>query len=908
MIKKIILRGLFLFLGLGLMGAIFAIGVIVYFSASLPKIESLSDYRPALSSQILSKDGDILAEVGREIREVVEMEEVPQVVIDAFLSAEDANFYEHTGVDYYGVLRAAMANLKAGRVVQGGSTITQQVAKSLLLTSERSISRKIKDFLLAQKIEEKFSKDEILYLYLNQVYLGGGYYGVKAAVRGYFGKELSEATVAEVAMIAGLLVAPGRYSPYIRPEFAKTRQSYVLSRMFQNNKITEEQYQEALNETIKYYVRKPREFRAAYFTDWIRQRVIAKVGEEEFLTGGYKIHTTLDWDLQQVAEKEVLAGVKEIDKRQGFKGPLRKIEQEQIREFETKFRTTMFEEESEYFTLNENNERVYQYVMDELQLESLVTRDLEWDQKFKRSRIRPGYLEEDSLQSIIKTNELYEAVVTHVDDLGRMVYVSLGGVTGIIPYEYFRWAHERSIATERQFYPYVTRPTTILERGDIVHVSVISKSTTLYRHATDQLQKVIDESPESALIKSQKYLLCMLDQKPDVQGALLSLDPSNGNILAFVGGADFDVSQFNRVTQSRRQPGSSFKPLLFAAALEYGFTPATIILDSPESLGGVDESLNWKPRNYDGKFKGPMTFRNSLELSRNIPTIKIAERVGVKRTLEFMERISFNAKLDRDLSLALGSFGVSLLDIVSTYAIFPNGGKKITPKSLVSIFTREGTEFLIEDQVVTEAQEDTGEYSEEEIAVEDIVESEELIVEEEGEVNPFHVALGGDQVYDPRLAYIMTNLLRGAVLHGTGRAAVEVSRFLGGKTGTTNNYVDAWFIGFSSNLVTGVWTGFDNNETLGFGETGSRSALPIWKEFMREGIRKYGEHDYRQPVGIVNVRIDKNTGRLASPGASSSFEESFVEGYEPGSVQEAPEIKVEDFSPIFGDDDYYENQ
>lgn len=908
MIKKLLLRALFLVFGLGLMGTVFAVGVIVYFSASLPKIESLSDYRPALSSQILSKDGDVLAEVGKEIRELVEMEEVPQLVIDAFLSAEDANFYEHTGVDYYGVIRAAMANLKAGRVVQGGSTITQQVAKSLLLTSERSISRKIKDFLLARKIEEKFSKEEILYLYLNQVYLGGGYYGVKAAIRGYFGKELSEATVAEVAMIAGLLVAPGRYSPYIRPEFAKTRQSYVLSRMFQNKKITEEQYQEALDEKIKYFLRKPREFRAGYFTDWIRQRVIEKVGEEEFLTGGYKIHTTLDWGLQQVAEKEVLAGVKEIDKRQGFKGPLKKIEVEKMREFESTFRAKIFEEESEYFTIDENNERVYQFFVDEQLSEKYVIRDQEWDQKFKRTRFRPGYLEADPLQDLVKTQRLYEAVVTHVDDLGRMVYVSLGGVSGIIPYEYFRWAHERNISTERQFFPYVTRPSTILEKGDIVHVSVLGKSTQLYRHATDQLKKLIDDHPEAELLKSQRYLLCLLDQKPDVQGALLSLDPTNGNILAFVGGADFGVSQFNRVTQSRRQPGSSFKALLFAAALEYGFTPATIILDSPESLGGVDESLNWKPRNYDGKFKGPMTFRESLELSRNIPTIKIAERVGVRRTLEFMERIGFNAKLDRDLSLALGSFGVSLLDIVSTYAIFPNGGKKITPKSLVSIFTRDAQEFVIEDQVITQAQEDTGDYADEEIAVEDIVESKELIVEEEGEINPFHVALGGDQVYDPRLAYIMTNLLRGVVLHGTGRSAMEVSRFLGGKTGTTNNYVDAWFLGFSSNLVTGVWTGFDNNETLGFGETGSRSALPIWKNFMREGITKYGEQDYRQPVGIVNVRIDKKTGRLASPGATSSFEESFVEGYEPGSVQEENVLKTDEISPIFGDDDYYENQ
>lgn len=908
MVQKVIAKGLFLLVGLGAMGLILGAGVILYFSAGLPKIESLNDYRPALSSQILAKDGDILADIGKEIRELVSMEEVPQLIIDAFLSAEDANFYEHTGVDYAGVLRAALANLKAGRVVQGGSTITQQVAKSLLLTSERSIARKIKDFLLARKIEEKFSKDEILYLYLNQVYLGGGYYGVKAAVRGYFGKELNEASIAESAMVAGLLVAPGRYSPYIRPQFAKSRQAYVLSRMLQNNKITEDQYQQAVAEQIKYFIRKPREFRAAYFTDWIRQRVVKKIGEEEFLTGGYRVHTTLDWDLQQVAEKEVLAGVKEMDKRQGFKGPLSTLSEDKLEEFKLNGRKKILEDFSEFFTLGEDSQRVYQYQFDESQIEKIREKEIEWEQRLKRSRFRPGVVADDPLLMALKRDEFYEAVVTHIDDLGRMVYVSIGGISGIIPYEYFRWAHERVITNERQFYPFVTRPTTVLKRGDVVHVSIINQSVKIYRHATDEFKKLIDAHPEATLIKEEKYLLCLLDQKPDVQGAMLSLDPQSGEILAFVGGADFKVSQFNRVTQSRRQPGSSFKSLLYAAALEYGFNPATIILDSPESLGGVDDSLNWKPRNYDGKFMGPMTFRNALELSRNIPTIKIAERVGVKRTLEFMERIGFNAKLDRDLSLALGSFGVSLLDIVSTYAIFPNGGKKITPKSLVSIFTREGEELRIKDQVVTEAQADTGEYSVAEVAVEDIVESEELIVEEEGEVNPFHAALGGEQVYDPRLAYLMTNLLRGAVLHGTGRSAVEVSRFLGGKTGTTNNYVDSWFIGFSSNLVTGVWTGFDDNQTLGFGETGARSALPIWKEFMREGIRKYGEQDYRQPLGIVNVRIDKKTGRLATPGVGQTFEESFVEGFEPGSVQKVKDDNPDDFSPILGDDDYYDNQ
>lgn len=904
--KRIVLKILLFVFGLAFLGGLFGLGVIVYFSYDLPKIATLADYNPPLVSQILSSDGQVLAEIGKEEREIVSVDEVPPIIVDAFLSAEDAGFYEHSGVDYVGVMRALIANVKAGRVVQGGSTITQQVAKSLLLTSERSIARKIKDFLLALRIEQQFSKDEILFLYLNQVYLGGGYYGVKSAVRGYFDKDLEQATPAESAMIAGLLVAPGRYSPYINPSAAKTRQIYVLGRMLANNKISQEQYDEAIKEDIRYRIRRSRDFLGGHFTDWIRQRVIARVGEEGFLTGGYRVQTTLDWELQQVAEREILHGAKEIDKRQGFKGPLRTLENEKIVEFEQAFRKNFYEQNSSYFQLDAELNRVYELNYDVAEVEAIEQGRTEWRTANPRLRIRPGYTDEDPMIEILKPNTFYEAVVTHVDDWSRMIYVSVGGVAGIIPYSYFRWAHERVISEDRQFYPYVTRPTTIVKRGDIVHVTIASKETGILRHLQDDIKAQVNKMSEKEFVVKQRYLLCWLDQVPDVQAALLSIDQSNGHIMSFVGGVNFRDSQFNRVIQSRRQPGSSFKALLFAAALENGFTPSTIILDSPESLGGVDESLNWKPRNYDGKFKGPMTFRNSLEQSRNIPTIKIAESVGVPTTIDFMKRIGFNAKIDRDLSLALGSFGVSLLDIVSTYAIFPNGGRLLKPKSILSIQDRAGNMLSLEEKdiVTIAAEEETTEEEEVEAVVEEVLTESE----EEKEVNPFHVALGGDQVYDPRLAYIMTNLLKGAVHHGTGRSALEVSRTLAGKTGTTNNYVDAWFIGFSPNLVTGVWTGFDDNKTLGFGETGARSALPIWKEYMRASLRKYGENDFRTPIGIINVRIDKESGRLAQASAGRAFEEAFVEGTEPGATSTIESQKPADSTQIFGDDDYYENQ
>lgn len=909
--KKILLKTLVFTISISFLGAVFAVGLVAYFSYDLPKISTLSDYRPPIPSQILAKDGTVLTEIGKEKRYIVQVEQIPQFVIDAFLAAEDDKFYEHSGVDYLGVFRALLKNIRAGRVVQGGSTITQQVAKSLLLTRERSIARKIKDFLLAQKIEEKFTKDQILFLYLNQVYLGGGYYGVKAAFDGYFGKELSEATVAEAAMVAGLLVAPGKYSPYVNPIYAKQRQSYVLSRMRDTGKITPTQYEEAVKEKIQYRLRKGGEFKAGYFTDWVRQRVIEKVGEENFLTNGFKVETTLDYDLQKVAEKEVLEGVKEIDKRQGYKGPLENIAPEAWRERWMQTRKEMYQERSQYFTLDDQNEKQYELIFDEENFNQILSENEALTESFAKYRLRPGYNEKDPMLEQLMKGESYKAIVTKIDDWARLVFVSVAGVEGVIPYEGFRWAHERQIVEERHYYPYVTKPSTILKVGDVVLVRIMDKSTKLapkvYSGYKDNFAKRIAKLPE---IESQKYLECMLDQAPDAQGALVSIDPYKGEIVAFVGGSSFEKSQFNRAIQSLRQPGSSFKPFLYAVGLENGYTPNSIIIDSPEALAGVDESLNWKPGNYDGVFKGAITFRNSLEQSRNVPTIKIAQEVGVPKILDFVERIGLKAEMSPDLSLALGSFGVTLVDIVAAYSIFPNGGKKVTPKSILSVTDRDGKSYEIDTLVAKDGP------SEEEEAlatptVQQAEEAPEVTIEQVSEEkrNPYLVTLGGDQVYDARLAYVMTNLLRGVVLHGTGRGVRHVSPFLGGKTGTTNNYVDAWFLGFSSRLATGVWTGFDDNKTLGWPETGAKAALPIWKGFMEAGIKRYGESDFTPPPGIVNVAINKETGEPIRGGSRvEAFIESFVEGTEPGAKPEQKDINSapsEQSGPILEDDDYY---
>lgn len=916
MIKQNLYKIFGIFVALGVVGAVFGISIIIYFSFTLPKINKLSDYSPPITSQILAKDGTVLADIGKERREIVNLENVPTLVIDAFLSAEDSQFYEHQGVDYLGVMRAMIANIKAGRVVQGGSTITQQVAKSLLLSSERSFTRKIKDFLLAQRIEKKLSKKEILYLYLNQVYLGGGYYGVKSAFKGYFGKELSEASVAEAAMVAGLLVAPGKYSPYINPKRAKKRQAYVLSRMLANQKISEDDYKQAVAEEIKYRIRKPSYFKAGYFTDWVRQRVIEKVGEENFLKNGFKVQTTLDWELQQVAEKEISDGAKAIDKRQGFKGPLDSLNsEEEFREFYKKQRIDKYSKNSNYFVVDDDYKKNYELAYDENELNEVEEFSANVKKEIKYKRFLPGYNSKDKFVSQIKVDEIYKAVVLKVLDPERTVIVSVAGVTGLMGYEQFNWAHERVIKEERHFYPYVTRPSSVLKKGDVVQVKILKLKTNFQTTIrSSAFEKRLKKNKELSKIAKEKYLLCLLDQEPDAQAALVSIKPATGEIISFVGGYDFSKSQFNRAIQSQRQPGSSFKPLLFAAGLENGFTPSTIIIDSPEALGGFDASLNWKPRNYDGKFKGPITFRNSLEQSRNIPTIKIAEKLGVSTILDFTKRIGFKATLDKDLSLALGSFGVTLMDMVTTYGLFPNGGKQILPKSIISVTDRNGEIYLFEQEekeelAVTEAMP--------EVVVTPETESLNPILEPVDDentplvkVNQFLETLDDVQVYDKRLAYLMTNILRGVVLHGTGRGAKSVSHYLGGKTGTTNSYVDAWFTGFSSKVVTGVWTGFDDNKTLGWGETGAKSALPIWKTYMKAALKKFGESDFKPPLGIVNVLVDKSTGKLVNSNSGRAFMEAFVEGTEPGTetAESKEEANTDNNSQFFEEDDYYNNQ
>lgn len=891
---------------LSLFGVFALVGLFFFISMDLPQINSLKDYNPPMNSKILSRDGEVLLDIGTETRDVVPFDKMPKRVVGAFLAAEDDNFYNHEGIDYYGIMRAFVVNLKSGRLVQGGSTITQQVAKSFLLSKERTITRKIKDLLLARKIEEKFSKDEILFLYLNQVYLGGGYYGVKAAFKGYFDKELEEATPAEAALVAGLLVAPGRYSPYVNPQYAKRRQNYVLKRMFETQKITEEEYQAALKENIKMRIRKPNEVKGGHFTDWIRQEVMKTVGVDEFLTNGFTVVTTIDWSLQSEAERVVKERVKELDKRQGFKGPIKNlVTDEEIKEFSLEQRKRILKKESTFFTFTTEGKNVFEHNEDEEGTQKVFSYYEEEKEKLNerfKSLVDIGNSPNDPSTKFLQGNAT-QGVVLKVDDLKKIILVEVAGARVVIPESGFDWAHERKFSEDPVYYPPIKTPSKLLKKGDVVLVSIEGRQVPYDQLIhSDFFKKYKDQSLRKILAK-QKFLKGTLDQEPEVEGALIALNAHTGDIITMVGGVDFQKSQFNRVIQSLRQPGSAFKPFIYAAGLENGYTPSSILMDSPQALAGADDSLSWKPRNYDNDFRGPMTFRNALEVSRNIPTVRLVQDLGVSKIHDFVKRWHLNAEIPKDMSLSLGSFGISLAELTKGYAVFPNGGKAVRLHHITSIKDRNGKTYPVPAADPEWPHEAVKPEEPEPETVEGVVQAP---------VNPFLSNLSSVQVYDPRLAYIMTNILRGVTLHGTAASASKVSTNIGGKTGTTNNYVDALFVGFSDSLVVGTWAGFDDNRTLGYGETGGKTALPMWMDYMTAAISKYGAPEFTVPEGIVSVLVDKQTGKPLPPGSGEGFLESFVEGFDPNSETATvfdQSAQGKDGQPTSLDDgSYWENQ
>ncbi len=779
---KAALVGLLVGIGIGA-AALWAVYEIL--SRDLPRIHSLKDYRPPVISRLYADDGRVIGEFFRERRIVVPLEEIPPLLIQAFVAAEDARFFQHPGVDPLGILRAALKNLQAGSIRQGGSTITQQVTRSFLLTPEKSYVRKIKEMILSHRIEKDFTKEEILFLYLNQIYLGHGAYGVQAAAENYFGKSVGELTLAECALLAGLPQAPTRYSPLRNPEQARLRQVYVLNRMVEEGMITRSQAAEALAETLEFKTRRNPYLEAApYFTEHVRRTLEARYGAEVLYTQGLQVYTTVNLEMQKAAEEELNRGLRELDKRQGYRGPLRRLTPPE--------------------------------------LEALL-----------RETAPAGS------ESFPPPGSVQEAVVVQVNDAARTVTVRMGAVTGRIALADMDWARRPNpeVAPAK-----IRAPSAALRVGDVVLVRV-------------------KEAPRNA---GEPWTLA-LEQDPLVQGALVCLETGSGRVKAMVGGRDFGETQFNRAMQSRRQPGSAFKPILYAAALDRAesdprkvYTPATVILDSAVVFEDRERDQAWKPRNYRETFYGPTLLREALAQSRNVVTVKILQDIGIDYAIDYARRLGITSELTRSLALALGASGVSLFELTRAYSVFANEGWRIEPVFVTRLLDRDGN------------------------------------ILEEARPEPVRV-IGRDT------AYLMTSLLESVVQQGTGQRVKALGRPSAGKTGTTNDMHDAWYIGYVPQYVTGVWVGFDQEAPLGKNETGASAAIPIWLGFMKRILAEVPVETFPPPEGIVFARIDAETGLLAVPESRRVIFECFKEGTvprehsrRPGEVRETEEFLKQD--------------
>ncbi|MCK5164681.1 MAG: PBP1A family penicillin-binding protein [Desulfobacula sp.] len=770
--KKSIILSLFkwlliLFILLSLLGCAGLAGLYYYLSQDLPKINTLKDYRPATVTSVFSDDGRKIGEFYEERRIVIPLSQMPENLISAFVAAEDSRFREHPGIDILSIVRAFLKNFKAGTIVQGGSTITQQVTKSFLLTPERTYERKLKEAILAYRIEKKFTKDEILFLYLNQIYLGHGAYGVESASENYFGKHTKDLNLAECSMLAGLPQAPSRYSPFRFPNRAKQRQIYTLNRMKEDGLITNIEATEAID--VKLDI-KPRKNwfieRVPCYTEHVRRYVEKHYGKDALYKQGLQIHTAVNIELQKIGRNAVNKGLIDLDRRTGYRGPLKSIPALQIESFCAK-------------------------ISDEI-----------------------GY-------KLLEKGNIYQGVILDIDDENGVTNVRVGESYGIIKLETMTWA--RKLDPDVAYYETkVKKPSQVFKAGDIILVKVVNE------------------------IVEDNKLEFTLEQEPVAQSALLSIEAETGHVKTMIGGRDYRNSQFNRAYQSRRQPGSAFKPVIYAAALDKGYTAASVIIDSPVVYEDIDRDFIWKPRNYKEKFFGPTLFREALVKSRNVVTIKILKDIGIDYIIDYSRRLGITSDISQDLSIALGSSGLSLLELVNAYSVFSNLGYLIEPVFITKIYDRDGK----------------------------LLETSKLIRK---------------KVIDMSTAYIMTNIMESVVKLGTGWRIKALKRPVAGKTGTTNNLFDAWFMGYTPRYTTGVWVGLDQEAPLGKGETGSRAASPIWLEFMKNTLEGKPARTFNVPEGIVFVKIDAKTGLLPIEESEKTIFECFREGTMPTEYTPKPD-------------------
>jgi penicillin-binding protein 1A len=775
-------------LALGLGGALLGGGglvmIILWFGSDLPSVRSLEIYEPPVTTVVTDADGRTLGEFFEEQRYVVPLERVPEHVRNAFVAAEDASFYEHGGLDYLGIVRAMLKNVQEGRMAQGASTITQQVARSFLLSREKKLARKIKEAILASRIERNFDKEHILYLYLNQIFLGHGAYGVQAAARLYFGKDVENLTVAEGAMIAGLPQAPSTYSPNRNWESARQRQRYVLDQMAKRGYITQGQADAAFAEPVRIVRKSDRNLDVApFYVEHVRRYLKEKYGHDLTYKEGLQIRIPVDAELQVAANHAISEGVRGVDRRMGYRGPLQhwdgkaEIEKERL-------------------------------AIDHERAETLLPYD--------PSRPIPAGELPGELVPTLEPGERTRGIVESVD--AKHAVVRVGSRRGLLSVEDWEWCHKVKPDADFRFFKCKTLDD-MLFAGDLVAVEVKDGRDEKWR------KLVLDELPSE--LRGLPRLA--MDQDAWPEAALLSMRVKDGAVIAMVGGSDYEGSEFNRAVQAKRQVGSTFKPLVYTAALDAerpAFTPSSVLLDAPivEQRGDRPDEL-WKPANSDAEYLGETTFRRGLLLSRNIVTLRILEAIGVKYTVEYMKRFGFDTKLEENLAMGLGASALTLHEMLRAYSVFPTLGDRREPNYILEVRDRHGK--------VLEARPEGA-------LTEDVIPAE--------------------------TAYIMVNLMLDVVRSGTATRALQLGVPVAGKTGTTNNFRDAWFVGFTRELVTVVWVGLDEFKSMGRGQYGADLALPMWMEYMAPALKKYPPSDYEKPPGVEWVSVDSVSGLLAREG------------------------------------------
>ncbi len=772
--KLLRLFWLFVFVIVIPLGVGLGVGGFFAFARTVPSIEELKQYRTPPSTKIYADDDTLIGELKIQKGIHVPLQRMPKDLIDAVVAVEDSNFWKHKGIDYTAIVRAAVKDVMKRHLKEGGSTITQQLAKITFLTPEKTIRRKIKEAILASRIERNLSKEEILELYLNRVYLGHGAYGVEMGARTYFGKSVDELTLPEAALFAGLLKAPNTYSPFRNLDKAKLRLRIVLGRMEEEGYINRKQKTEALNAPIYLYRARTGKETNNYFIDYVRSYLEKKYGADAVYKGGMKVYTTMDRHAQQAAQEAVARGLRALDKRRGFRGPVEHREIDVSKELELK--------------------GSFRSIPPEV------------------GAIVPGLvLEVKKNEVLLKASGLLGTLSRADAEWAQNVLDPRTGETKVMKWFSFR---------------------KLLKPGDIITVRVKS-------------------------IRDGRAVFA-LEQEPEAQGALVAMEPGTGFIRAIVGGYDYKRSEFNRALNAHRQPGSAFKPVVFALALDSGFTPASVVLDEfvefQKTLDGpvpnrdpdydpaedpdYDPEDFWSPRNYDGEYHGPTRLRDALAYSRNVVTVKMVDQLTVGKVIDFARRLGMTGEMPRDLTIGLGSLSTTPLEMTAVYGVFANGGVRVKPIGIKYIIDRRGS----------------------------VVESNEP---------------EGVRVLDRQTAFLMTSMLSDVVRYGTGWRAKALHRPVAGKTGTTNEYRDAWFLGYTSGLVSGVWVGFDDMRSMGEDETGSRAAAPIWVEFMKAVSSTYEAREFEVPEGITTRMIDPETGLLANRWTEKPLEEYFKEGTEP---------------------------